>query len=85
MARTTTYYQNRIDKARNMAIGMGFKPNETNVLCLLNEGTTSDPRWREMWRLDSDACELLVRGECLRAAASDMSRTIAIYVDPSTA
>lgn len=83
MARTTTYYENRINKARDTALRMGFDAHPSNVLCLVNEGTTSDPRWRETWRLDEIACTLLVRGECIRASVSNLSRTVAVYVDPS--
>lgn len=81
---TATYYKTRIEKARNQALCMGFRPTETGVLVLHDVGTSTkgSVSIREQMFLDHHAIDMMVDGTALRLAVTNSERSVQIFVDP---
>lgn len=80
---TAPYYARRIEQRRSMAFGMGFKPNETNVLVLRNVSENGGVMIREDLMTDEKAIAMLVDGTALRVSVTNNERNVHLYIDPT--
>lgn len=79
-----TYYKTRIEKARNRALCMGFKPADGWVLVLADVGSESKGTvsLRETSMEDSKAIDMMLNGTAWRMSVTNSERTVHLYIDP---
>lgn len=82
--RTEVYYRNRLEKARNRAMSMGFNPQPHHVLMLHDTGseTKGTVSFRETLVHDETAIEKMVAGKAIRISVTNGERTVQLYIDP---